>query len=196
VNQATIAAVAEGHGEVAALPILLRRIAAEIAPDLYLEIPPPFRTGRQALVRPGGLERVVQVQGDRVAARGGVLVVLDADDDCPAALGPHLLERIRATRPDRRTAVVLAVREYEGWFLASAESLAKQRDFPADLKAPIDPESVRGAKEWLTKRRPGRPYKETADQAALTQRLNVRIARERSPSFDKLWREVERLLAE
>jgi hypothetical protein len=70
----TIATVVEGHGEVEALPVLLRRIVADIAPGLYIDVPRPYRAGRHALVRPGVLEDVVRTQGDRVASAGGVLV--------------------------------------------------------------------------------------------------------------------------
>ena len=98
----------------------------------------------------------------RVDTAGGVLVLLDADDDCPAALGPALLERARAARSDVPISVVLANREFEAWFIAAAESLAGTHGFPADLTAPADPEKIRGAKEWLGQRKTdGRPYKPT-----------------------------------
>jgi hypothetical protein len=42
----------------------------------------------------------------------------------------------------------------------------------------------------------GPAHKETADQAALTQRFDMKAARKQSPSFDKLWRDVERLISE
>jgi len=192
----TIATVVEGHGEVEAVPLLLRRIVADMAPGLYLNVPRPHRIGRHALVRPGGLENVVKTQGDRVASVGGVLILIDADDDCPAELAPQLLRRALAARSDRRIALVLANREYEAWFLAAAQSLAGQRGFPDMLEPPGRPEGIRGAKEWLSGKRRGRPYKETADQAALTQRFDMKAARTHSPSFDKLWRDVERLISE
>jgi Domain of unknown function (DUF4276) len=196
VTTVTIATVVEGHGEVEAVPVLLRRIVADVAPGLYINVPRPYRVGRHALVRPGGLEDVVRTQGDRVTSGGGVLVLIDADDDCPAELAPQLLDRALAARPDRRIALVLANREYEAWFLAAAQSFAGQRGFPDMLEPPGKPEGVRGAKEWLSGKRPGRPYKETADQAALTQRFDMKAARKQSPSFDKLWRDVERLISE
>jgi hypothetical protein len=157
VTTVTIATIVEGHGEVEAVPVLLRRIVADMAPGLYINVPRPYRVGRHALVRPGGLEDVVRTQGDRVTSGGGVLVLIDADDDCPAELGPQLLDRALAARPDRRIALVLANREYEAWFLAAAQSLAGQRGFPDMLESPGDPEAVRGAKEWLSGKRPGRP---------------------------------------
>jgi hypothetical protein len=53
---------------------------------------------------------------------------------------------------------------------------------------------LRAAKEWLGAKRVGRPYKETSDQAAFTAVFDMKAAREKSPSFDKFWREAERLL--
>ena len=110
----------------------------------------------------GGVENAVSAAALRVDTAGGVLVLLDADDDCPAALGPALLERARAARSDVPISVVLANREFEAWFIAAAESLAGTHGFPADLTAPADPEKIRGAKEWLGQRKTdGRPYKPT-----------------------------------
>ncbi|WP_329557813.1 hypothetical protein [Streptomyces sp. NBC_00696] len=113
----TIASVVEGEGEISALPVLLRRLMYE-AEIWDADIQPPFLVDRGRLVRPGGLEAAVEAQARRVPADhpGGILVVIDADDDCPASLGPSLLARAEATRSDRRTAVVLANREFEAWF--------------------------------------------------------------------------------
>jgi hypothetical protein len=188
----TIASIVEGDGEVRALPVLLRRIAQELQ-VWNIEVPTPYRMSRGKIVMAGGLENVVQAQAYRVADAGGVLVLLDADDDCPASLGPMLHERAVAARPDVPVAVVLANREYEAWFLASAASLAGHRGLSDPLEAPQDPERIRGAKEWL--RRIGHcTYSPTTDQAALTARFDLKVARQNSPSFDKLWREVERLI--
>ena len=191
---ATVACIVEGHGEVQALPLLLRRIAAEVDPGVHLVVPPPYRVNRSGLLRPGTLEGVARIQGDRVTAAGGVLLLIDADDDCPAELGPELLARIMKAQPDLRAAMVLANREFEAWFLASAPSLAGHRELPEVLESPQDPEAIRAAKEWLGARRAGRPYKETSDQAAFTAVFDMKAAREKAPSFDKLWREAERLL--
>jgi len=62
-----------------------------------------------------------------------------------------------------------------------------------DIASPEHPESIRGAKEWLSKRmQPGKAYSPTADQAALAASLDLQAAR-RAPSFDKFYREVVRL---
>ncbi len=193
-ERVTIACIVEGHGEVRALPVLLRRIGAELDPGTYLRLPPPYRINRSSLLRPEKLEDVVRTQGDRVTGAGGVLLLIDADDDCPAELGPGLLARAHGARPDRNIAVVLASREFEAWFLAAAPSLTGHRELPEGLAPPQNPEAVRGAKEWLGTKRPGRPYREASDQAAFTAVFDMKMAREKSPSFDKFWREVERLI--
>ncbi|MBI3977753.1 MAG: DUF4276 family protein [Chloroflexi bacterium] len=87
--------------------------------------------------------------------------MLDSDEDCPAQLGPALLQRAVQTRGDLDVAVVLAKCEFESWFLAAAESLGGQRGLSRPLESPSNPESIRGAEEWLSHRMDhGRPYVE------------------------------------
>jgi hypothetical protein len=125
---------------------------------------------------------------------GGVLVVLDSDDDCPAQAGPNLLTRAAAVRVGLPIAVVLAKHEFESWFIAAAESIAGQLGLPADLQSPNDPESIRGAKEWLTGKMLGsRSYSPTLDQPALASRFDLGVAL-RANSFEKFHRETTRLL--
>jgi Domain of unknown function (DUF4276) len=186
----TIASIVEGDGEVGALPKLLHRIAVEVGVT-NLRTERPIREPRGRITRPGGIERVVSAAALRVKDDGGVLVLLDADDDCPAQLGPQLLARARAERPDKRVVVVLANREFEAWFLAAAASLAGQHGFPGDLQSHNNPEVPRDCKGWLTKQRThGHPYKETVDQTPLASIFDLKAARENSPSFDKFYRDV------
>jgi hypothetical protein len=91
--------------------------------------------------------------------------------------------------------VVLAHREYESWFLAAAESLAGLRNLPPDLAAPAAPEEIRDAKGWLSKQMPrSMRYSPTQDQAALSAQFDMELARTRSRSFRKLWKEIEGIL--
>jgi Domain of unknown function (DUF4276) len=197
VNHPMIAAIVEGQGEVAAVPVLLGRLLGEIAPGRYIGVPRPYRISRGSLLAPNGLERAVAAIGEQGGPRTGVLVLLDADDDCPYELAPALLARARDARKDRPASVVLAKREFEAWFLAAAPSLRGRRGLPADLPLPDDPEQPRDCKGWLSRHRTDRRgYKPTADQAALAAVVDLRLARANSPSFDKLWRDVERLVEE
>jgi hypothetical protein len=191
----SIAPIVEGQGEVEAVRVLLRRMAAEIAPDVWVDFLRPHRIGRDALIKQGGIETAVALAARQISNRGSVLILIDADDDCAATVGPQLAERARAAHNGLGVSVVLAVREFEAWFLASAPSLAGRRGLAPDLQAHPAPESPRGCKEWLSQHRTdGRSYRPAADQAALTELFDLHLARKNSPSFDKLWRDLERLL--
>jgi hypothetical protein len=170
--------------------VLIRRIAqgANAGP---VDIPHPIRTPRSKLVKPGELERAVDLAARKAGSRGALLVLLDSDDACPAHLGPQLLERARAARSDVPISVVLAKREFESWFLAAADSL---RDvLLPSFTVPADPEAIRGAKEWLDRHAQQGTYRETLHQPAWTQRFDLTQAR-RAPSFARCCREIERLL--
>jgi hypothetical protein len=185
--------VVEGHGEVEAAPLLVRRIAAWAGFEGELVIPPPLRVHRGSIVKDRELERAVELTARKVGEGGGILVLLDADDDLACQLGPDFSRRATEARSDRRIGVVFAVREYEAWFLAAADSLRGHRSLPADLTAPDDAEAIRGAKGWLDARMVN-GYSETIDQAKLTARFDLDRARSGAPSFDKLIREICKLL--
>jgi hypothetical protein len=190
-----VAPVVEGQGEVAAVPLLVRRLTAEIDPDRPVEVRRPIRVARSKVTKPGELERHVALAAVSAGPAGAVLVILDADDDCPAKLGPELLGRSSGTHPDLPVAVVFAMREFESWFLAAAHSLRSKRGLPHDLDPPPDPEAKRDAKGWLQEHRvDGFAYSPTTDQPALAASMDLAAARAGAPSFDKLWRDIERLM--
>ena len=189
-----IATIVEGHGEVEAVPILLRRIAERVAPGIALEVPRPIRVKRHQIVKPEEMQRAVALAVGRAGPRGSVMVLLDADDDCPAELASGLLRFAERSRPDCSIRVVLAKAEYESWFLAAAASLAGHRGIDEAASPPPDSEAIRDAKSWLSARMPpGRRYRETLHQAALTARFDLDSARA-APSFDKMWRDLASLL--
>ncbi len=191
---AKIAAIVEGDGEVEAVPVLIRRIGQEVSPLSPPTIPRPIRVRRQRILKAGELERYVGLAAARAGDGGSILILLDANGDCPAEVGPLIQQRAWAAGPGCRIEAVLAKCEYESWLIAAAESVAGARGILPDVSAPKDPESVRGAKEWLRNRMQGASYRPTADQAALTARFDMALARRRSPSFDKMWRATATLL--
>lgn len=189
--------IVEGRGEVQAVPVLLRRIQRELAPGLDLRIQQPWRIGRYKLVKAGELEDAVERLARQLPTPRAVLVLVDADDDCPAEIGPHLVTRAKQARSDIPTGVVLAKREFEAWFLAAIESLGGHRGLAQELKVVSAPESIRDAKGTLTRNMAGsQSYSPTHDQPALTAVFDMQLARRRSDSFDKCWREIERLFSE
>jgi len=89
----TLACIVEGHGDVQAVPVLIRRIAAALDAGLVLHILPPLRVPRFKLVKNGEIERSVELAARKTGGNGGVLVLIDSEDECPARLGPQLLQR-------------------------------------------------------------------------------------------------------
>lgn len=188
----TIACIVEGHAEVDAVPLLLRRIKGVVAPNRTLRLPPPIRIPGTRLRKREGLRKAVTLASKRTGENDAILVLIDAEDDCPAQEGPRLLREARELRPDRRTRVVLAKHEYEAWFLAATASLRGERGFAPDAEIPPEPEAVRGAKEWMSARME-KPYSETIDQPGFTGHIDLDQARA-ADSFDKLYREMDALL--
>ena len=186
--------VVEGHGDFKAAPILFRRIGFDIDPNVSLDVQQPIRRPRSSLVhKPGELERAVELAALKARPRGGVFVLFDSDDDCPATLAPPLLTRAAAAGMGLPVFVILPQREFEGWFLAAAESLRGKRGLPADLAPPQNPEEIRGAKGWLRERMHGHVYSETIDQPALAAIFDLHQARA-AQSFDKCYRDVRSLI--
>ena len=194
-----VACIVEGHGEREAVPLLVRRIAESLPTPVYVDAPPAIRVPKTRLLRPGELERATKLAASRVVepttAGGGVLILIDADTECAARLGPELLARARSVAGVVPVEVVVAVMEFEAWFLAAVTSLRGQRGVQTDARAPVDPESIRGAKEALRRQmKPGSAYSPTTDQPALAARMDLNVARA-APSFDKLWRAVAGMLS-
>lgn len=186
-----IVPIVEGQSEVQSVPVLLRRLLGDM-PAHQIEVARPFRVKRTQVVREGQMERAV-LQACRSRERAAaVLVLLDADDDCPAKLGPSLLERCR-TATGLPVAVVLAKSELEAWFLGAKESLRGVRGIRDSATAPEDPEQIRDAKGRISQNMDGKRYLEVDDQPALAASMDFDLARKRCPSFAKLQREVAQL---
>lgn len=132
----------------------------------------------------------------RSGPEGRLLILLDANGDCPKDVADEVRQRAQAARAERRISVVLANREYEAWFLAATESIAGRRGIAQHIAPPPDPETVQDAKGWLSRQMTdGRAYSPSTDQPALTAKFDMDAARQNAKSFDKLYREVEFLLA-
>ena len=183
----TVASIVEGDGEVAALPILLRRLSAWQTPWVSPRVLTPIRVRRDRFLnRDEEFSRHLQLAAAKCGDSGWVLILLDADDDCPAKLGATILLRARAVIPHRPVAAVLANREYESWFIAAAASLEGCRGFNVGPSGAPDAEQPRDAKGWVRERMPRRAYGPTTDQPALTAQMDLELASVRSRSFRKL----------
>jgi hypothetical protein len=182
-----IASIVEGYGEVEALPILLRRLGEWRTPDHYTQVLPPIRVARDRFLnKPEEFRRHLLLAAEKCGENGWILLLLDADDDCPAELGKRVLEEARVVVPHRRISVVFANREYEAWFLAAAKSLNGCRGFLIDELGEFDPEQPRNAKGWMGQRMASGTYRETTDQPAFSAKMDLDQAFNRSRSFRKL----------
>lgn len=191
--------IVEGHGEVQALPILLRRIWLELLRGEFLDVLTPIRCKRDKLIDPLNDElskaihlAVGKAQNIHREPMGNLILVLfDAEDDLACELGPAVLKRANECRPDVDVASVVVNHCYETWFAASAESLVDHLDLTGDLTLPSDPENDDMRKAWVAKRIRRAKYSETVDQARLTAAMDLTQCRAKSRSFDKLCRELE-----
>lgn len=188
----SLIALVEGEGEVASVPLLLRKLLYE--QGIYdWAIPSPMRVGSLgALMKK--LPQVLDVATGKVAC-GAVLILLDLDDGCPMVKARELAADVRRLAVPIPVAVVFAHCEYEAWFLASLSTIAGNHGIPAGTTYPGLVEERRGAKEWITGVMPsGVVYKQTRDQARMTQLLEPAAARLESRSFRRLEHAVQELL--
>ena len=107
-----VAAIVEGDGEVQALPVLLRRFRAWLTPDASVEVLAPIRVRKERFLnRDDEFQRYLELAARKCQADGWVLVLLDADDDCPAQCAAAIDARIRRMNLACRHSVILANRE-------------------------------------------------------------------------------------
>jgi hypothetical protein len=189
-----IVPLVEGHSEVQGVPVLLRRMLAGLNLP-HVDVARPFRVKRLRVVREGELERAVRLALPNREGAAALLLILDADDDCPATLGPRLLQRIEALNTGVPAAVVLANRELEAWFLGAKASLRGVRGIRPDAVALPSPETIRDAKGELSQNMAGKRYLEVDDQPALAAEMDLAEAERTCPSFARFVREVRRLAA-
>ncbi len=181
-----IVPIVEGHGEVEALPLLIRRIFDAFRPGVYPIVNPPSRVKVGTFLKDQDyFKKYIELAAAKAAqGEGMVLILLDCEGDCPGTLGPRLLADAQAICGDIRCAIALAHREYETWFLAAAESLRGCAGLSDQLLPPASPESIRGAKEWLGRHMPV-SYDPIIHQAKMTARFDFHSARA-VPSFERL----------
>ncbi len=195
-NRLRIFPIVEGQGEGGAVPILLRRIW-ELLGGEYIEIFTPFRCSKQKLLQASEMMRILDLAISRLGTSSFgddpalIILVLDADNDLPCILGPQILARAKTLRADADVSCVIANVEFETWFVAAAESLARFLDLSGGDAVPRKPEETRQGKGWIQKRFRGDKYTPAFDQPRLTQAMDLTLCRSRSPSFDKLCRELE-----
>ena len=124
-----------------------------------------------------------------------ILILLDADDDCPVDESRHLSQRCEQFHSICPVQVVYAHREYESWFLASLDTIKGRSVIPDTASFSAAVEDISNPKQWLTDQMPqGRAYKETTHQASFSGLIDVDLAYNESRSFRRLCHALEQLL--
>lgn len=188
--------IVEGHGEVAAAPVLLRRLLWDHARCYGTDVGAPIRRTWSQFRREDEVHRMVKLallQPDCAA----VLLLFDGEDDCPFELAAKVRGWAQSAAGQTPCEVVIAYREYETWFLASVESLRGRWGIADDAAAPAHPEAKRDAKGALEEFMPARrAYSPTIDQADMSARFDMALAHQRNRSFRKLVKTVGDLLGQ
>lgn len=190
-----IQCVVEGYGEIEALPTLLRRLSAT-AGNYDLRYALPIRQNSSKLMTTEGIARAVELalQTDDVAA---ILIVFDGDLDlergediytcfCPKTDLPALRSAAQAAARGVPCEVVVAVKEFEAWFLAGIEGLALVGKTAPDAQCPTNFEVSRSPKALVRDSLLTGNYNERTDQPALAAVFDIERAHQRSRSFRKL----------
>jgi len=181
-----IALVVEGHGDVAAVPALVRRYLA-VRSHSGVRVGKPLNAkDRGKLLKEGELERFARLAAMEPGA-GALIVLFDADKDPACELGPEALSRISSC-VDVPVKVCLAVREYENWIMASAETVFN------NVTALEDPEG-KGAVHAIKQALQPRAYVKPRDQPALSHLIDFGLARDRCPSLNRFLTIIDELAA-
>jgi hypothetical protein len=190
--------IVEGKSEVEGLRGLLNRIVYEVLNETGVQIATPFLVKRYLVVKDGRLESAIDAairdRQEKGVEVGAILVLLDADEDCPVEVAKRLNERARSATKFP-ISVVLADRAIESWFLGAKESLRGVCGIARDAIAPENAECLPNPKRRLSNNISGGRYRERRDLPTLAERIDIRLCGDRCRSFRKFVKEVRALIA-
>ena len=183
--------IAEGPGDVKALPVLVERILK--AHQIFdVQIAKPIhKRGELANVRVRFNEYF------QTAAHYGHPVLCVLDFDCADCIDVdqeerNFLNQAHAVRPNHPFRACFLVKEYESLFLWDAAAVkAVLPNIRDGYTFPANPEQIRDAKGELSNAQTsGYAYKPMSYQEQLTRHINLDLLRTKSPSFQRLEKAV------
>ena len=189
----------EGDGDANALPGLLNRILLQRFKRYDIVVP----EGKGKVVEANGrpklinkLERFLRHAQNKPNC-GAILVLVDADIDCPVTLAEQLSQKCEQIGTRCPVQVVCAHRSYESWFLASLDTIRGHHSIANTAFLNCKVEDISRPKQWLTDQMPsGQAYKETTHQPSLSRSIDLDLAFRNSRSFRRLCHAVEQILDE
>lgn len=180
-----VVTIVEGHGDIDAVSLLVRRVAESIDASIAVRIPVRLRSTKGQLCNRESFKAKLEIARRYVGPGGSVLVIMDADGDCPKEINERLTGWAGSDHADLMVGVVIVKREMESWFLAGSDLWDKDR--LGDAECFHDP------KGWVAEHLIKGHYAETIDQPRMAAKLDIEKAKE-AGSFSKFVRDVARLL--
>jgi hypothetical protein len=174
--------IVEGDGDSRSIPLLLRKYLLEKEEYRDLLGKPINAKGRGNVTTEGGIEKFVQVAANRPGCQA-VLVFLDSEFDPICPLGPQLLARALSVCT-KQVAVCMAEPMFEGWIVASAETMGLPGLTYEPSKHPSGLIQAQMEK-----------YVKPIDQPKLASRIDIAIARARSKSLDRSLTKLDTFLS-
>lgn len=176
--------IVEGHGEVAAVPALVRRFAEEVHRRFDYRVLEPYRLARTKFAQDAEIVRALRFAAIKLQpfTLRHVLVLMDADDDCPAEQHERIQRIVTESALPLNVGFVMPTREYEAWFIGCLDRSKPHADIRDEIPALADPSTIRDAKGWFRSRvlAPGRPYSPSVDQAKFTYLIDLAAPNDRA----------------
>lgn len=179
--------IVEGDGDMKAVPVLVRRILEQH--EIYDVVPSSDVHKRGDIPKVKG--RFSDYFQAAILENNPVLCVLDFDcEKCNDVEAEETdFQNLAATiRPGYPFAACFIVKEFESLFLW--DELTVKKVLPnrrLKYAFPVDPETVRGAKEELSRgQASGWSYKPTVHQAKLAAQVDLNLLKKSSPSYRRL----------
>jgi hypothetical protein len=180
--------IVEGHGEVEAVPVLLRRLLADAG--IFEQIAPSIRKRRSDFNDKTKVKKAVRLAMIQPECEA-ILIIFDADDDCPKNFAEKVSGWAREEAGLLPCEVVIPNREFEAWFLGGLSGLAGHRSIYANAEDQRDPERWRDAKGKLEEFMENSAYSETLHQPGFSDQFSFKGAFQNSRSFRRMCHALE-----
>jgi hypothetical protein len=185
----TLGIVAAGVFDGAVLRVLARKCREDVKPVFR-------QCGGSVSNRLGKVVRIVH-ELKRVAKADAIVIVEDAEQENPHEVRDKIEQRLNSEGPAsgrRPVTVVVAVQMMEAWLLADRDAVASVVGSRVKLPEFNQPEKIRHPKQELTRLLSKAKISYTSQQAArLADAADVRLIRERCPSFERFCEAVSQL---
>ena len=193
-----IVPIVEGHGEIEAAPLLIRRVLQERFNEYGFQVSRVKRLKRHRIQ--SDLPKMLHLAA-LDAIDGAIIVLVDADRCCAQELAAEMSQIAEEQNLYCPVAIVCPNAEFEAWFIASIDTMRgepigrREAIVESSANCPANVEDIRDAKGWLSEHMLGNMvYKPTQDQAPLAAMIDIELASNRSRSFKRLCHAVEEVV--